>query len=163
MVISLDELWNVYRKEKDGEVKERLLMIIWLEEGASSYDVARRLNCPHSKALYWKKRFRKMGIVGLRTKPRSGRPSDISKERELVIKEQLGGKNFWQTKWVSELIYEKTGVKYSQRHIVRLMHKWGFKLITPRKQHLKSASKEEKEEFVKKTKNFWVPCLKDGM
>ena len=159
----IEELWKKYSKEKDGKVKERLLMMIWLEEGISSYEVGRRLNCPHSKAIYWQKRFKGGGIKGLQTRPRSGRPPEFSKEKEQTIKEQLEDKNFWQTKWVSELVYKETGINYSQRHIVRLMHKWGFNLIKPRKQHLQTASKEEKEEFIKKTKKFWVLSPKDGM
>lgn len=69
MLTTTDEIWKAYRQEKDGDVKERLLMIIWLKEGVSSYEVGRRLNCPHSKALYWQKRFKKKGMLGLHTMP----------------------------------------------------------------------------------------------
>jgi len=158
-----DEIWKAYRQEKDGDVKERLLMIIWLKEGFSSYEVGRRLNCPHSKALYWQKRFKKKGVLGLQTMSRSGRPPEIQKEKETLIRDKLEDKNFWRTKRVSELVYNETGVIYSERHVVRLMHKWGFELITPRKEHLQAASEKEQKEFEKKTKKYWIHYQKVGI
>ena len=68
-------------------------MIIWLKEGESSYEVGRRLNCPHSKPLYWQKRYQEEGIAGLVTKQRSGRPLQIPDDKEASIHEQLEDKN----------------------------------------------------------------------
>lgn len=161
-MVTIDELWNLYRQEKDGKVKERLLIVIWMKEGVTSYEVGRRLNCPHSKAIYWHKRFKTEGIEGLKTRLASGRPIKMSDEIIQKIKKELEDKNFWQTKWVSELIYNETSIKYSQRHITRLLHKWGFEQITPRKEHAQ-ADKEEQKEFLKKTKKYWVSSLKGGM
>ena len=52
-----EELKNRYKREGDAEIRERILMIILLKSGESSYDVAKRLFCPQSKVMYWKKRF----------------------------------------------------------------------------------------------------------
>ena len=151
----IEELWEKYRQEKDGLIRERLLMVIWMKESVSSYEVGNRLGCPHSKVLYWKCRFDKEGFSGLKTRNRSGKPSKLPKAEKRRIKQILGEGNWWKTKWVSDLIYNETGVVYSQRHVVRLLHAWGFEKIKPRKEHAK-ADELERGEFSKKTKAVWV-------
>ena len=42
----------------------------------------------------------------------------------------------------------------------RLMHKWGFKQKVPRKSHVNTASKEEKERFKKEQERYWIPYSK---
>ena len=41
-------------------------------------------------------------------------------------------------------------------YIYRLMHKWGFKQKVPRKVHVNTASKEEKERFKKEPERYWI-------
>ena len=36
------------------------------------------------------------------------------------------------------------------------MHKWGFKQKVPRKVHVNTASKEEKERFKKEPEKYWT-------
>jgi hypothetical protein len=36
------------------------------------------------------------------------------------------------------------------------MHKWGFKEKVPKKTHMNTASKEEKERFKKQPERFWT-------
>jgi hypothetical protein len=45
---------------------------------------------------------------------------------------------------------------YHYTHIYRLMHKWGFKQKVPRKVHVNTASKEEKERFKKEPERYWI-------
>jgi len=152
--MKLDELREAYKRETDAKVRERILMVLWLGEGESSYNVGRRLLCPHSKVLYWKKRFEKEGIAGLRDKPRSGKPPKLSMESEEHIKQQIGDGTGWQTKTIRWLIREEAGVAYSERHVVRLMHAWGFEKITPRQRHA-FADEKEREAFLKTSKSSW--------
>jgi len=137
-------------------------MVIWMKEGISSYEVGNRLRCPHSKVLYWKYRFDKEGISGLKTRPRPGKPSKLAKDKKKHIKQILGEGKLWKNKWVSDLIYKETGVIYSQRHVVRLLHAWGFEKIRPRKEH-SEADEQERKEFSKKTETYWVIYPKAGM
>ena len=157
-----EELWEKYRQEMDGLVRERLLMVIWIKEGESSYEIGNRLRCPHSKVLYWKYRFEKEGISGLKTRSRPGKPSKLTKDEKKHIKQILGEGNWWKAKWVSDLIYKETGVVYSQRHVVRLLHTWGFEKIRPRKEHAK-ADEQERKGFSKKTRTYWTIYPKAGI
>lgn len=154
--MNLIELKDRYEQEVDPFVRERLLMMVWIEKGKTTYEVAELLGCPQSKVMYWKTRFEKEGTGGLRTKQKSGKPSKMSVAKTKVVREKLEFANAWQTKWVCELIRKEANVAYSERQVVRLLHQWGFELITPRKSHVATASDGEKEEFKKKQKRFWT-------
>lgn len=160
MVIQSD-LWKAYREETDCDVRERLLMVVWSSEGVSSYEVGRRLNCPHSKVLYWTARFEKEGLSGLKTRSRSGKPPKLPEDSEKRIREIITSGSGWQTKTVKEVIYRESGITYSQRHVVRLLHQWGLEQITPRKRH-PMASEEEQREFEKKPRSYWIYSRENG-
>jgi transposase len=58
----------------------------------------------------------------------------------------------WTTKQVEEeLLVKKSRIKYHYTRIYRILRKWGFKQKVPRKIHINTASKEEKEAFKKRT------------
>jgi putative transposase len=111
----------------------------------------------NAKVYYWNKRFRKEGVESLKDRPRSGRPRMLPKrmedmirriiEKPRITKESVSS---WTTTHVRELIRRKAGVTYTTRHVIRLMHKWGFEKIKPRPEHCRAASKEAKHRFFKK-------------
>jgi hypothetical protein len=55
----------------------------------------------------------------------------------------------WTIKQVNDIIVQEGGIKYHYVHIYRLLHKWGFKQKVPRKIHVITASKNEKDAFKK--------------
>jgi putative transposase len=98
----------------------------------------------------WLKRFREEGIEGLRDRPKSGRPPDIPKEIVYKIKSQLSSsKQGWTTKQVYDIIIRENGIHYHRIYIYTLLRRWGFKQKVPRKVHVNTASKQEKERFKK--------------
>lgn len=155
------ELQGRYRDEEDPDVRERLLMMVWLKNGKTTYDVADLLSCPQSKVAYWKGKFERAGLDGLRTKPKPGKPSALSKDQVKCIKNKLESQQYWQTVWVSEMIYKETGQKYTKRHVTRLLHVWGFSKIVPRKEH-RLADKKAQETFSKKREIYWTKLKMAG-
>jgi transposase len=86
----------------------------------------------------------------LKDKERSGRPPDVTKEIMLKIRKELTDRNTgWDFRPVMDLIYRKTGVRYHEVHIYRLLYKWGFKPKVPQKRFVNSASAKEKKRFKK--------------
>jgi transposase len=53
-------------------------------------------------------------------------------------------------KEVMNFIYERTGVKYHEVHICRLLHRWGFSSKVPRMRFVNAASMQEKNKFRKR-------------
>ena len=126
------------------------------EIGESSYAVAKPLFCLQSRVMYWKKRFELTGMGGLKTESKSGRPSLMNENIREEIRMELSGRDHWKTTEMSKIIEEKSGVRYTTRHIRRMAQEWGYALITPRKKHKNSASDEEVEQFKKKPERYWV-------
>ena len=144
-------LKKAYKKESDGKIKERILMLIHSFEGKTSRNVGEILQCDHALVLFWKKRYVREGLEGLKTRPRSGKPALLSRRQEARIKAKIAQENPanpWTTKRVCELIKKETEIQYSQRHVQRVLHKWKFSLLVPRPTFWQKASGEE-------IKNFW--------
>lgn len=146
-------LKKFYKKEKDAKVKERILMIICTSQKETLRDVAEKLHCDHKLVLYWKRRYKKEGLEGLKTRPKSGKPRKISRRQESNLKRIFSKENPdkpWTTKRVSSLITEKTGINYSQRQVTRILSRWNFGLTSGRPIYWHRASDEEITKFGKK-------------
>jgi transposase len=94
----------------------------------------------------------------LKNRPKSGRYPDIPEEKVQEIKNELASsKQGWTTKQIEDLIVRKSGgTRYHYTHIYRLMHKWGFKQKVPRKTHVNTATREEKERLKKEQERYWI-------
>ncbi|HJT85458.1 MAG TPA: helix-turn-helix domain-containing protein [Nitrososphaeraceae archaeon] len=145
------KLHVAYNREKDADVKERILLIRRIVEDKKHIeDVAIELHRSRAWAYKWYKRYNEDGLDGLKDKERSGRPPDVPKEIMLKIRKELTDRNTgWDFRQVMDLIYKKTGVRYHEVHIYRLLHKWGFKPKVPQKRFVNTASDKEKKRFKK--------------
>lgn len=145
---------KAYRNERDGRVKERILLVIRVSSDRQHIEsVVDELHRSRAWAYKWHKRYNDEGLDGLRDRPRSGKPSEISKEEIEKIRKRLADSNTgWDIKQVMDLIQKETGVKYHKEHIRRLLHKWGFSPKVPQKRFVNRASKQDKNSFKKEYK-----------
>ena len=156
--MSRSRLAELYKRESNTKVKERLLLILRVEgDEQLSAHVVKAIHRSKPWASYWLDRYNKEGIDGLKDRSKSGRPPEIPKELAVRIrKELLESKQGWTTKQVSDIIFRKGGVRYHYTHIYRILHKWGFKQKIPRKVHINTASREEKEDFKKGPRKYLI-------
>ena len=140
-----------YNREKDAGVKERILLVRRIVEDKKHIEeIAKELHKCRAWAYKWYKRYNEDGLEGLKEKERSGRPPDVPKEVMIKIQKELAESNTgWDFRQVMDLIYRKTGVRYHEVHIYRLLHKWGFKSKIPQKRFVNTASAKEKKRFKK--------------
>ena len=130
--------------------KEKLILrqnIIKLHnKGKKQDEISYLLDVPQSTVSYWIINFKKENR--LTDNPRSGRPSQLTKEQKLQLKERLldfppsryGGKSMgWTTKMAIQYVKETYKVKYGMRQIQKVFHKFGLNLITPRSEHSKAS------------------------
>ena len=139
------------QEEKDVDVKERILLVRRIVEDEKHIeDVAKELHRCRAWAYKWYKRYNEDRLDGLKDQPRTGRPPDVPKEIMVKIRQELAESNTgWDFRQVMDLIYNKTGVRYHEVHIYRLLHKWGFKPKVLQKRFVNSASTKEKKRFKK--------------
>jgi putative transposase len=146
-------LGKAYRNEHDASVKERLLLIIRVSFDKQHIKaVALELHRSRAWAYKWYKRYNDEGLEGLRDKPRSGRPPFMDEDEIMKIRTELStSKTGWDTKEVMDFIKKKTGIKYHEVHIRRLLHQWGFSQKMPQKRFVRRASEQERKDFKKST------------
>jgi transposase len=65
-----------------------------------------------------------------------------------IRKELVDSNTGWDFMQVMDLIY-KTGVRYHEVRIYRLLHKWGLKSKVPQKRFVNTASVKDKRKFKK--------------
>ena len=158
MIHSGKQLDYAYRYESHANVRERILLLrrvrIDNQEAASVAEL--ELHRFRGWAYKWLKRYNNEGILGLKDKPRSGRPADVPVEKLLEVRKELSeNPSGWKVKQIMNIIYERTGVRYHEVLVYRLLHKWGFKPKVPQRRFINTASKEEKEVFKKSIALFF--------
>ncbi len=119
---------KVYNDERDTEVKERILLVIGVIADKKHIETAaQELHKSRAWAYKWCKRYKDKGLKGLKDRPRSGRPPLVNKGLMIKIRKELENSNTgWDFIQVMDIIQNRTGVKYHEVHIYRLLHKWGF-------------------------------------
>jgi putative transposase len=101
-----------------------ILNVVYQVKISTAAQVARDLHRSKDWASDWLKRYDKEEIEGLKTRQKSGRPSEISEEVVYQIKKELKESNqWWTTKQAEELIVKKSGIKYHYTHIYRILRK----------------------------------------
>lgn len=153
VITSTTVLNNAYRDEKDADLRERILLVRRVREDKKEASNVAEKEFHRSRwwAYKWLKRFDNTGLDGLKNKHRSGRPPEVSEETSAMIRRELSeNQSGWMAKEVMNLIYERTGVKYHEVHIYRLLHRWGFSPKVPKMRFVNSASKQDKNKFRKR-------------
>jgi putative transposase len=153
LVSSAKLLEDALRTEKNVDVRERLLLLrrVLVDNEQTARVAEKELHRSRWGAYKWVKRYTESGLKGLKNLPRAGRPPQVSGQKFAEIKRELS-KNLagWRAKEGMNIIYEKTGVRYHEVHIYRLLHKWGFSPKVPRQRFVNTASNKEKKQFKKR-------------
>lgn len=133
--MSKGELVNMIKDKKiEARILQRLLFIKYLYEGDSVPAAAKRLEITLPTAYSWRKRWNEGGYEGLIPNFSGGAPPQLSEEDMEKLKDMLKAQDDWTTKEVRQLIQEKFGVSYTERHIRRLLRSFGMKHGKPYQQ-----------------------------
>lgn len=140
IVLSRGRLAELYKRESNSKVKERLLLILRVEADEQlPAHVVKDMHRTKPWASYWLNRYNKEGIDGLRDKPKSGRIPQISLEvvtriRKRKINRKQTRMDYYTTSKRSHSKRVRNTIPlYTHTHIYRLLHRWGFKQKVPRK------------------------------
>lgn len=146
-------LEEAYHGEEDGDVKERMLLVMRVRsDGVLASEACKELHRTKGWASKWLTRFDKKGLDGLRTRERSGRPMKLDHKEFVSVKRKVVRNECgWTVEDVRDMIREETDITYSERHTYRLMAKWGLRPIVPGKELLHKAPIEERMAFKKET------------
>ena len=109
-----------------------------LRAGLSQSEVARAVGVHRQSVSRWARELEQSGVRGLRKAKRTGRPPKLSpaqlRELESALKrgpEALGfATGLWTAARVRDLIEYRTGVRYHEDHVWRILRRLNWK--TPR-------------------------------
>lgn len=147
-------------------IQEREIIVRMHEQNKIQEEIASAVGCSQQMVSRWIKRFKDTG--SLETRPRSGRPTALTKEVKASLKKKIKAKlekanesfNGVSTKEIKELIAKEVGNSYSMRHVERIMHDLGFSLIMPRTTHVRHDQEKVntfRDEFKKNLKkSIWI-------
>ena len=164
--ISVKELEQKYKKEKDRKIRQRLHILLLLREGWTQREVAKMIHISNGIVPFWKKRFESGNFETLQDKEGRGVKSKLSDENismtgsfieEGVLMEN-GYTRGCKTKDVVEFINSNFGIVYTPRHCQRILKWINCSLQVPRPRN-KSRNEEDVNKFkheFKKNEKVWV-------
>ena len=154
-----DEIVEIYKKEKEGKAKIRLLTAILRKEGNTLKEISDATKYPLTTIKGWLHKMHNEGIERCHSIPQHGRPKRLTKEQlhelDIMLSEPPTKQGmpfkFWTTKLVMTYIKDTFGIEYKQMQVIRILHKLDFSCKKPRPSH-KKASKAQREQFKKTSK-----------
>jgi len=134
-----------------------------LREGLSQSEVARRVGVHRQSVSRWARELAQAGVRGLRKAGRTGRPPKLSPAqlRDIERALQRGPEAFgfatglWTASRVRDLIEYRTGVRYHEAHVWRILRRLNWTCQRPVGRAL-----ERDEEAIRRWKKHRWPGIK---
>ncbi len=122
-----DQLEQLARSVKDVKTALRIRVILALDKGYSSSEVASLFLLDESTVKKWRNKFRKRKLLTdwLSTNVR-GYSGKLSEEQETEISSFVESETVTDCKEVVDFVKEKFGVEYTINGIAKLLHRLGF-------------------------------------
>lgn len=158
-----DDLVQLYKNERDSKLKERYQALYLMHELHSCTKVSDIIKKSKITIRKWINMFNSNGLEGIVPQSPPGRPSRLSSEQKIHLKNdvlrhprELGYEfSNWEGKSVSEHIKNKFGIILKVRQCQYLLHELGFSLQRPR-YAFPRANHERQEEFIYDFKKSWM-------
>jgi transposase len=143
----------------------RRLGVSMLDRGLTLYRVGKLLGCPPMTVSRWRDAVRKLGELGLKSKPVPGRPPklrprDLKRLVGILVKGPMArgySTDVWTTKRIAEVVKQVFGVRYHRDHVGRLLHRLDWSYQKPDRRALQR-NEEKIERWVQEE---W-PRIKKG-
>ena len=133
------------RKEAEADgahrVARRIHAVLLNHDGLSSGAIAHVLDAPRSKVSQWLGDYEQFGLEALLEGQRSGRPGQLSAppQRQLADIMDSGPQAYgflsgvWSAPMVTRVLEEEFAIRYTDRHVRRVLHELGFSVQRPKR------------------------------
>jgi len=157
-----EEIRTLLRKDEKFMIGVRLYAVYQVARGASSRELRQTYNVSFKSVCNWVNGFNKLGLEGLKDKPRSGRkprlkPKQMEEIKTIITKHSPENYGYNTATWTGpmliDLIDKKYNIKYQKAQIYNVLGSLGLSYqkgrgIYPEADETK---KKEFEEILKKT------------
>lgn len=154
--LSQSDFKRLIRRESDGRVRQRLTGIMHVAAGKTVPVAARAIGLHERKLCNWVHRFNAEGIEGLKDRPRSGRPHQLTEAQKQSFKERIeagptqedGVVRFRWQEFLAILNTEYGADYTTAKGVLNVVHSLKLSWMTPRQIHPQSDD-AKKVEFKK--------------
>lgn len=164
--ISVKDLEQKYKKERNAKIKQRLHTLLLLREGWTQREAAKMLHISNGIVPFWKKRFEMGGFNALQDKEGRGIKPKLDDEKMSLLGSFIEGGVLMEdgytrgckTKDIAEFINSNFRIGYTLRHCQRVLKWINCSLQVPRPRN-KSRNQEDVDKFkqaFKKKEKIWV-------
>jgi transposase len=151
--LTATELRALARREPDGRVRVRLLLIAHLADGWEREAAAAAVGLARQASYDWPKRYNSDGVEGLRDRPRPGRRRHLEASRTEAFKERItngadlarDGVVVFRGADARRILKEEFGADYSLSGTYRLLHELKLSWLRPRPRHPGSEARRQAE------------------
>lgn len=140
--IDLQEFEKRYRSEKSYRAKQRLHILLLRRQKYTQQEIAAIVRVTQGTVSNVCKRFKKEGWSSVHDKPRDGRPTLLNPKQKALLQKRMHKsiaegdiRRGWQTKDVLNFLKEEFNIRFSQRHVRRVLHEIGMSWKVPRPEH----------------------------
>lgn len=152
----VDYFEEKFKEETDSQMRERLQILLYTRKGYTQREVVNMVLVSKGKVSFWKHRFESEGFEGLYDKEGRGRKAGLTDEELSMLGSALadgylmknGYTRPYKTKDVVKFVLDNFDVRYTIRHVRRLLGMMGLRLKVPRPRH-KKRNQQNVEEFKK--------------
>lgn len=168
--MEVEDLEEMIRQEKPGKPRDRLQAAVLRKRGKTLEEIKEAIGYKVNTIHNWLAKLASEGLDSRYDKKSPGRPPRLTPEEENAIREDLAKspqesgfeRGSWNAKMVARRIKDVFGKTYSTRSSLRLAQKLGFSYRKPRPIPYNSATPEEQEAFIKKTRQTMARWAKEG-
>ena len=159
-----EKLQNALKREENGDIRERILIFLLLNDGKTQQKIAEFIGCSKNKVCYWCVHGDPENLDSLKDERMKGNHQKATEEYIEILLETIEkepselGYEFgrWSAQRLAEYLKEKTGIKLSGSQVRRILAKkkyvylWAkYSLESKRNPQKREAFKKKIEEYLK--------------
>ena len=167
-----EKLQKALKREENGDIRERILILLLLNDGKTQQEIAKFIGCSKNKVCYWCVHSEPDNLESLKDERMKGNHQKATeKYREILLEtiekepEELGYEfGRWTAQRLATYLEEITGIKLSGSQVRRILPRkkypkglasrrvylWAkYSLESKRNQQKREAFKQKIEEYLK--------------
>jgi transposase len=156
------ELKTRYRIEKNARLSQRIHGVYLAGKGLTCPQIMNITGAARRTIQQWVHKYNKQGILGLKDKPRPGKPTKLPRKKELKFCKRIesgptktDGVSVLNGPVIRRILEREFGVLYSRQGLYDLLHRLGYSCLCPRPQH-ENANPQLQAEFKKTSQRRWI-------
>ncbi len=156
------ELQTLYRIEKNTRLAQRIHGVYLASKELTCPEIMNITGAARRTIQQWVHKYNKQGIVGLKDKPRPGKPTKLPRKKELKFHRRIeagptkaDGVSVLNGPVIRRILEHEFGVLYSRQGLYDLLHRLVYSCLCPRPQHEK-ANRQLQADLKKISPRRWI-------